>query len=289
MARRPRGEYAPGIWHVYARGNNREAIFRGLADLDTYSAMLARAVDAFRWRCLSYCLMPNHVHLLVETTVPNLGDGMRHLHGRYAARFNTRHGRSGHLFGGRFGGVWVTDDAHLWTVARYIAMNPVEARLCPRPEDWRWSSHGAVVRDRAPSFIDIDRLLELFSAGGGDPRRRYADFVDEGRHLRGGPTTSMPTVAPIRAKASAGGGEPAPPDGNDPISSKKRSMPDGVNSTRIRAGDEPSLTNACGVPRGTKTNEPAGAAATSSPSRNLSVPSITHQDSSTPARTSPGG
>ena len=286
MPRRPREELEAGIWHVFARGNNKEAIFRGLADLDAYLEILARVVRWRRWRCLSFCLMPNHVHLLLETTTPNLGAGMKELQGTYARRFNKRHGRSGHLFGGRFGGVRVEDDAQFWTVARYIAMNPVEANLCRGPEEWRWSSHGAVVTGQAPGFLDVDRLFELFSGAGGDPRTRYADFVAEGAHRSGGPTTSMPTPDPIRAKASAGA---TPPDGRAPISSKKRSIPEGVNSTRIRAGAAPSLTNACAVPRGTKTNVPAGADATSSPSWNRSVPSMTHQDSSSRAWTCSGG
>ena len=177
MARRPRLELAPGVWHVFARGNNRQAIVRDLVDCDTYFAILSRTVRWCRWRCLSYCLMPNHVHLLIETTEPNLGVGMRELHGRYARSFNKRHKRCGHLFQGRYGGVVVKDDAQLRTVARYIALNPVKARLCERPEDWRWSSHRAVVGGEVPAFLDVERLMELFGSAGGDPWSRYAEFV----------------------------------------------------------------------------------------------------------------
>lgn len=177
MARRPRNETQPGIWHVRARGNNREAIFRGLDDLGTYLTLLDRVVEWFRWRCLSYCLMPNHIHLLVETTEPNLGVGMREAHGRYGRAFNDAHDRCGHVFQGRYKSTRVADDPYLWTLARYIALNPVEARLCKRPEDWRWSSYGGVLRGDALPFVDVDRLMELFSVAGGDPLARYEEFV----------------------------------------------------------------------------------------------------------------
>jgi REP element-mobilizing transposase RayT len=127
MARKPREDVADGISHVFARGNDRRVIYRDDSDRQTYLRLLARAVTQFRWGVLAYCLMPNHVHLLIETPLANLGAGMRWLHGLYAREFNDRHGRSGHVFQGRYGSVRVKSDEQLWGVAAYIAMNPVEA------------------------------------------------------------------------------------------------------------------------------------------------------------------
>ena len=107
--------------------------------------MLAQAVRRQRWSCLAYCLMHNHIHLLVETPQPNLGAGMQRLHGLYAQTFNKRHKRCGHLFQGRYGGDRVRTDEQLLTAARYIALNPVEAGLCERPDEWPWSSHAGVL------------------------------------------------------------------------------------------------------------------------------------------------
>lgn len=181
VPRKPRAEFEAGVWHVYARGNNRQVVHHDERDRRTYVAMLAAEVERHAWRCLSYCLMPNHVHLLVETTQPNLGRGMQRLQGDYARWFNKRHGRSGHLFGERFGATWIGDDAHLWTAARYVARNPVEAGLCEEPGDFAWSSYAATVGGTAPAWLDVDRLLELF---GGDPTGgtrqpidRFATFV----------------------------------------------------------------------------------------------------------------
>jgi REP element-mobilizing transposase RayT len=181
VARHPRLELEAGIHHVYARGNERREIFNDDADRRQYLSRLADAVGRNRWRCLAYCLMPNHVHLLLETTRPNLGTGMRRLHGGYAQAFNARHERSGHLFQGRYGSVRVEDDPQLWVAAAYIAVNPVGAKLCRRPEHWTWSSHKAALDagGAAPRWLDIDRLLWHFGAAGGDPRQRYADFVED--------------------------------------------------------------------------------------------------------------
>ena len=80
--------------------------------------------------CLSYCLMGNHVHLLIETREPNLGAGMHRLHGAYAQWFNRRHGFVGHVFQNRYESVTIENDPQLWVTAAYIARNPVTAGLC---------------------------------------------------------------------------------------------------------------------------------------------------------------
>jgi putative transposase len=178
MPRKPRVELAGGVHHVYARGNRRQAIYLGDGDRLIYLELLSQAVKRQGWRCLAYCLMKNHVHLLVETPEANLGAGMGRMHGLYAQTFNTRHKHSGHLFQGRFGSVLVKTDEQLWTVAKYIARNPVEAGLCKTADDWRWGSHAALVGGAAPPrWLDANRLLGYFGAAGGDPRRRYEEFV----------------------------------------------------------------------------------------------------------------
>jgi putative transposase len=161
--------------HVYARGNNRQRIFLDDADRKLYLRILAGTVGRYSWHCLAYCLMRNHVHLLIETVRPDLGKGMQRLQGTYAQRFNLRHGRSGHLFEHRYGAVPVESDAQLWAVAGYIAMNPVAAGLCNRPEEWTWSSYASVLAGAAPAWVDDERLRGYFGAHGGDPLDRYAE------------------------------------------------------------------------------------------------------------------
>ena len=123
--------------------------------------------------------MDNHVHLLLETSQPNLAVGMQRLHGRYGRRFNDRHDHSGHVFQGRYGAAPVESEAHLVTAAAYIAANPVEAGACARAEQWPWSSHAAAVTGMAPAWLHVARLLDAFAAAGGDPWRRYLAAVTE--------------------------------------------------------------------------------------------------------------
>jgi putative transposase len=163
---------------VFARGVDRQAIFRDDDDRQLYLRELARVVGECGWRCLGFCLMNNHLHLLIETPEPNIAKGMQLLHGRYARKFNDRHGRVGHLFQGRYGSKLIADDAQLWTAAAYLALNPVAARFCVQPEDWPWSSHALIVRDRAPKWLDRARLMELFGVFGGSAEQRYEVWVD---------------------------------------------------------------------------------------------------------------
>ena len=165
--------------HVFARGNRRQLIYLDDIDRHTYLMLLGRVVRRMAWRCLAYCLMDNHVHLLIETPKPNLGAGMQRLHGVYAQTFNVRHGAVGHVFQGRFGASRARSEGHVWQAAAYIACNPVDAGMCTRAEAWAWGSHATVTgHSVAPPWLDTRRLLEHFTSLGGEPRERYLDAVD---------------------------------------------------------------------------------------------------------------
>ncbi len=169
MPRKPREEVEGGVYHVYARGNGKQRIFLDDQDRWTYLALLRREIERRKWQCLAYCLMDNHVHLLLETPAANLGRGMQRLHGAYGQIFNERHGRVGHLFQGRYGAVRIKDDEQLWTTFAYIEANPVRSGLCARPADWPWSSCRDVLRQDAKGLVDLARR-EWYSCGpGSDP------------------------------------------------------------------------------------------------------------------------
>jgi putative transposase len=140
MARKPREETEGGIFHVFARGNRRQRIYLDDVDRRRYLRLLQTVVAEQRWRCLAYCLMENHVHLLVETPAANLAGGMQRLHGWYAESFNARHRHVGHLFQGRYG----------------------------------------AAGSGAPDWLDARRLLSHFASAGGEPGQRYAQFVNDG-------------------------------------------------------------------------------------------------------------
>jgi putative transposase len=157
----PRYEEAGAVHHVYSRGDGRRAIFLDARDHRTFLAMLGKVARRCQWRCLAFCLMGNHYHLLVETPVPNLSDGMQRLLGPYAQLFNKRHESVGHVYQGRFGSRRIRDEVHLITTFRYIARNPVEAGLCAAEHEWRWSSEAMLAAGRAPDWLDAQRAKDL--------------------------------------------------------------------------------------------------------------------------------
>ena len=177
MARPLRDDFAGAVQHVFARGNRRQPIFFDETDFRLYLALLGGIVVAKKWRVLAYCLMPNHVHLLLETPEPTLARGMQDLHGLYARLFNDRHGFVGHLFQGRYGSKLVRDDSQLVTVLRYVGLNPIGAGLAASPADWPWNSFGDVIAGDAPGWLDVDRLFEYLEAWTNDPLRRYRELV----------------------------------------------------------------------------------------------------------------
>src|SRR6184192_2866099 len=140
MPRLPRPRFAGALYHIGARGNRRQQIFSCATDYRRFLAILAFVVERFGWRCLTYCLMPNHFHLLVETPEPNISEGMQLLNGTYAQWFNLRYGYDGHLFQGRYFSQLIEGPYHLLELSRYVVLNPVRAGICEDAAGWPWSS-----------------------------------------------------------------------------------------------------------------------------------------------------
>jgi putative transposase len=179
MARPLRIELAGGIHHVTARASSTSALFRDDTDRKRFLDYLGEVACKLRWSPLSYCLMGTHYHLLVETPQPNLSAGMRDLNGSFAQWRNRRDGTRGPVFAGRFYSGLVQHDRHLLAASRYIVLNPVEAGLCDRPEDWAWSSHRAACAGRSTPVLNAERLLGFFGNPETDARSRYRKFVED--------------------------------------------------------------------------------------------------------------
>ncbi|HXF98481.1 MAG TPA: transposase [Gaiellaceae bacterium] len=179
MPRAPRDFVPGGIYHVFSRGSNRQAIFAFDSDRIDFLRCLDRVVRVYDLSCLTYCLMPNHYHLIVQVHGSELSRAMQALNGRYALRFNRRYARDAHLFKNRFGAVLQESDKQLFWTLRYAVRNPVEAGLCSTPREWPWSSYTATVGlQRPPRFLDVGRLLSLFGEPADLARSRYAALVD---------------------------------------------------------------------------------------------------------------
>jgi putative transposase len=162
----------PGLpHHVTQRGNGRARTFFEDDDYALYRRLLAQACAEARVEVWAWCLMPNHVHLIL---VPADEDGLRRAlsrtHRGYAGIIHARRRRTGHFWQGRFGSV-VMDEAHLAAAVRYVSLNPVRARLVGRAQEWRWSSVRAHLYDRDDGLTARGPVLARFSP--------FRDFLDE--------------------------------------------------------------------------------------------------------------
>lgn len=143
-----------------------------------FLTFLGQAVSRFGWSLTAWVLMTNHFHLVIQTPQANLSRGMHWLNSTYAGWFNRRHGRSGHLFQGRFKSFLIEKERYLREVLRYVALNPVRAGMVARPAEYRWSSYRSTVGlEPAEPWLDIDAILALFDGDRQSARRLYEDFV----------------------------------------------------------------------------------------------------------------
>jgi REP element-mobilizing transposase RayT len=177
VARPPRSQPPGHSFHLTARGVRRSIVFNDDCDYELYLDLLGQTARRFAWIVIGYCLMPNHVHLVIRLEKPSLSAGMHRLQGVYARKFNERHGHSGHVFEARFHSLRMEREEHLLQAIRYLARNPVDAGLCEDPIDWRWGSHAVVVgRSRRWSPVSVHSMKELFGRDG-EWLSRYLAFT----------------------------------------------------------------------------------------------------------------
>jgi len=155
-------------------------IFEDDGEYRFFLLLFADITHHFKIDCLNYCLMPNHYHLTVLPTLPNLSDAIRQLNGSYAQWWNKRHDRVGHVFQGRFKDQIVQREGYFLNLCRYIARNPKRARLTARPEEWPWSSYAATIGLRPlPEFLNIIPTLRQFGdEDDAQLRARFRAYVD---------------------------------------------------------------------------------------------------------------
>ena len=159
--------------HVTQRGNGRARTFFADADYALYRDLLTEHCHAAGVEVWAWCLMPNHVHLIL---VPSDPDGLRRalarVHRTYAGIIQARRKRSGHFWQGRFGAV-AMDEEHLAAALRYVSLNPVRARLVERAQDWRWSSTRAHLRGKDDGLTALkpirDRIRDFADLLGSEP------------------------------------------------------------------------------------------------------------------------
>ena len=164
------------VYHVILRGNDRRDIFADDKDRFRFYTILENACRRIPFKIHAFCLMTNHIHLEIQVADIPLPRIMQRIALRYAQWFNWRHGKSGHLFQGRYKAILVQADEYLKELAAYIHLNPVRARIVNSPEKYKWSSHRAYLGKAAVPWLEIDFILSTFSSS--DRKRAQSQFRD---------------------------------------------------------------------------------------------------------------
>ncbi|MGL5414527.1 MAG: transposase [Clostridium sp.] len=165
MSYKAREIYDGGIYHITNRGNRRCDIFKDCEDFQYFINLICDGIKFFGSENLSviaYCLMDNHIHLLIKVQNVTLGEFIGRVTSLYTRYFNKKNNYTGHLFGDRYHLEEVKNDAGLMEVSRYIHLNPVRASMVKFPQDYEWSSYGVFIGEKDEKFTDSDLILRKF-------------------------------------------------------------------------------------------------------------------------------
>jgi len=177
MARKPRIHFPGAFYHVIARGNRGERIFREEKDYQLYLNFLREYKDHYGFYLYAYTLLPNHVHLLIEVGQYPLSRLMQNLQFRYTRNFNIKYKNYGHLFQGRYKAILCEKDSYLLELSAYIDLNALRAGLVEDPITYPWCSYRSYVRERKDDLVARDFLLAQFSGNKNVAMRQYERFV----------------------------------------------------------------------------------------------------------------
>jgi len=183
MARQARERCESGVYHIVTRGINRQDIFCDHEDYQRFLGTLEK-VKIDKFDVYGYCLMSNHVHLLIHEKSEEIHQIMKRICTSYAWWYNRKYQRTGYLFQGRYRSECVEDDEYLLTVIRYIHNNPVKAGMVSKPEDYCWSSIQAYYgRPENPTGLtDVGFILGIFTEERSDAMHRFREHMRKEVH-----------------------------------------------------------------------------------------------------------
>ena len=180
MARKPRLHVDEGIYHVMLRGNGGQEIFFDDEDRLHFYLLLQQGVERYKYRVHGFCLMSNHVHLVLEVGAQPLAKIMQNLSFRYTRWVNKKQKRIGHLFQGRYKAILVDRDSYLLELVRYVHLNPVRAKLVRQVHLYPWSGHRAYLGRQILPWLTTEGVLGQFGKRLATCRKHYEAFVREG-------------------------------------------------------------------------------------------------------------
>ncbi|HHY64551.1 MAG TPA: transposase [Clostridiaceae bacterium] len=181
MPRRAREKSETGIYHIMIRGANKQEIFHDNEDRSVFLDMLKEVKSISDIKVYGWCLMNNHVHLLLKDSSEGISLTMKRLGVRYVWYYNQKYKTTGHLFQDRFKSECIETDKYLLTVIRYIHQNPIKAQLVKKPEQWQWSSCLGYYGGRVYplNLLDAEFILGMFSENRNEAIERFRKFNDQ--------------------------------------------------------------------------------------------------------------
>ena len=177
MPRQARSKSKTGIYHIMLRGINRQTIFEDDKDFIKFIEILERSKEKSEFKLYGYCLMGNHVHLLLGEGKESLSIAIQRICSSFVYWYNSRYDRYGHLFQERFKSEAVESDLYFMTVLRYIHQNPIKAGITNSVTGYRWSSYHEYIGKE--HIIDTDFILELFAAEKNTAKKLFEIFMNE--------------------------------------------------------------------------------------------------------------
>lgn len=168
--------YPGAVYHITTRGNHRNDIYRDGEDYLVYLSILKEALEKYNGILYCYCLMTNHVHLVIETGEFKVSEIMRRVNLFYTKYFNNKYNLIGHLFQGRYFSELIETDRYVLEVSRYVHLNPLRASMVKHLEEYEWSSYSMIIGLSKENIIDSKKILSYFKFG--NSRELYRRFVE---------------------------------------------------------------------------------------------------------------
>ena len=170
-----------GIYHIIERGNEKKDIFNDDADRIKFLEILGRNKEKYGYKVYAYCLMSNHIHLLISSNGSDISQVMKSINVSYVIYFNRKYNRCGHLFQDRFKSEYIDSDEYLLEVSRYIHLNPVRAGMVTieKLDSYLWNSFAAYIGEKNRVSIPIDThfILGLLSEEIQQATKQYVNYV----------------------------------------------------------------------------------------------------------------
>lgn len=178
MPRKPRLRSPSGIYHIMVRGIGKMDLFHARSDYEKYLASLYRIKKQAPFQLYAYCLMKNHVHLLIEEGKESISLTMKRLGISYSLYYNKRYERVGHVFQGRYRSEAIKTEQQLMRCCRYIHNNPVKAGMVAFAENYPWTSYKAYVKSFPDELTDTNPLLLMYSSDDVESRQELKSFTE---------------------------------------------------------------------------------------------------------------